>query len=340
MFTVLYWNPYRSGDASVMNQLTTISQNFDSVATYSSGWFYWDPPVPFKDLNSNVLVATDAAEINKQANATKLTVSQGIFQHANAAASKSEIDTAIKVTKSANGTYPGTVNRLIFSNEYVDTAAKIREVIALINGYRSQVPGVQVGVRRNNLGDLSSSYSELKAAMTDLVKTVDFVMVNIYPSKEAVANGPPAGAQDVASKYDAEKAMTLAVNPGARIVIGETGWPSQGISFNDLSGNSSTVGNEQTYFDASTQWANTNKVTSYYFEAIYEPWKSDQNVSPGSTSNPWQSSAGAEGHFGLYTYNAHTDTGQIVSKFPTLGIGRPGLPGPAVLDGTVSENCR
>jgi hypothetical protein len=36
------------------------------------------------------------------------------------------------------------------------------------------------------------------------VKTVDFVMVNIDPSKEAVANGPAAGAFDVESKYNAE----------------------------------------------------------------------------------------------------------------------------------------
>jgi hypothetical protein len=99
------------------NQLTVISQNFDSVATYSSGWFHWNPPVPLKELNSNVLVATDAATINKESNALKLTVSQGIFQQSDAAAWKSEIDTAINVTKMANQTYPGTVNRLIFSNE-------------------------------------------------------------------------------------------------------------------------------------------------------------------------------------------------------------------------------
>jgi exo-beta-1,3-glucanase (GH17 family) len=201
----------------------------------------------------------------------------------------------------------------------VDTPAKVHEVIALITKYRSQVPGVQVGVRLNNLGDLSGNNGELKAAMTALVETVDFVMVNIDPSAEAVADGPAAGAQDVASKYNAEKAMALAVNPNVQVIIGETGWPSQGISFNDLSGRTSTVSNEQAFYGAFTQWANANKVTSYYFEAIDEPWKSNQNLSPTSPAGqktPWISSAGAEGHFGLYTYDSSTNEGQIVPKFP------------------------
>jgi hypothetical protein len=45
----------------------------------------------------------------------------------------------------------------------------------------------------------------------------------------------------------------------------------------------------------------------------------NQNVSPTSPAGrdaPWKSSAGAEGHFGLYTYDSHTDAGQLVPKFP------------------------
>jgi hypothetical protein len=74
-FEVPSWNSYESGDASVMNQLEIVAKNFQSVATYSSGWYHWTPPVPFKDLNSNVLVATDAGTINKGANALRLTFS-------------------------------------------------------------------------------------------------------------------------------------------------------------------------------------------------------------------------------------------------------------------------
>jgi exo-beta-1,3-glucanase (GH17 family) len=135
-------------------------------------------------------------------------------------------------------------------------------------------------------------------------------MTNIYPSDAAVGQGPAAGAREVATTYDAQKAMALAVNPNVQVLIGETGWPSQGISFNDPDGHASSPDNEKAYYDAFTQWANTNSVASYYFEAIDEPWKSDKNVDSGPKGRN-----GAEGHFGLYTYNSNTDTGQFVPKF-------------------------
>jgi exo-beta-1,3-glucanase (GH17 family) len=304
-----------------MKQLTTIAQNFGSVSMYSSGWFYWNPEPRLKELNSNVLVATDAATINKQANSLKLTVSQGIFQQDSEANWNSEIETAIKVTKMANEIYPGTVNRLIFSNEYLDTPAKIDQVLSLIDKYRSQIPaGVQVGVRINNLGWLSSDNQGFKAAMTKLVQNVDFVMTNIYPSEADMASGAAAAVKDVGTTYERQKAEALAVNPKVQVIIGETGWASQGVSFNDLKGKYTSVANEKAYFDAFTAWATANKAPSYFLEAIDEPWKSNKNVGPDTPNRPdvapWQRSNGAEGHFGLYTYNSNTDTGQIVAKFP------------------------
>ena len=308
-FKVPLWNSYGSGNASVVNQLAIIAQNFDTVATYSSGWFYWKPPVPFKDLNSNALVATDAAAINKNANALKLTVSQGIFQQDNDANWNSEIETAIKVAKMANQIYPGTVNRLIFSNEYLNTPARIDQVMTLIDKYRSQVPKVQVGVRINNLSDLTSSNGQLKAALSTLVKNVDFVMTNIYPSDADVAKGPAAAVQDVASQYENQKAEALAVNPKVQVIIGETGWPSEGVSFNNLSGAHSSVANEQAYYDAFTTWADANKVPSYYLEAIDEPWKSNKNVGPATPGHPdikpWQEATGLRGLWPLHLRLQH-----------------------------------
>jgi exo-beta-1,3-glucanase (GH17 family) len=319
-YKVPYYNSYVSGDASVMKQLTIIAKDFKSVATYSSGWRPGQPPVPSKELDSNVLIATDAAEINKAANTLKLTVSQGIFQQANSANWDSEIETAIKLTKMANEIYPGTVNRLIFSNEYLYSPANVDQVIKLIDKYRSEVPGVPVGVRMNNLGDLTKGSDDLKAALTKLVKTVDFVMVNLYPSTQDVINGPAASARAVGATYEAQKKLALSVNPNVKVLIGETGWPSQGVFYNDLKGTYSSVANEKAYFDAFTKWAEANKVPSYYFEAIDEPWKSNKNIdhdTPGHPDvKPWQRSNGGEGHLGLYTYNSNTDTGQIVPKFP------------------------
>jgi hypothetical protein len=113
----------------------------------------------------------------------------------------------------ANQIYPGTVNRLAFTNEFLTTPARIDEVISLIDNYRSQVPGVQVGVRIDNLGTHGGREEPIKHPLTKLLKTVDFVMTNVYPSKEDVLKGPGLAAQDVGAAYEAQKGLALAVNP-------------------------------------------------------------------------------------------------------------------------------
>ena len=102
------------------------------------------------------------------------------------------------------------------------------------------------------------------------------------------------------------------------MLIGETGWPSQGVSANDMvngqpSSQDNTVANEQAYFAAIGAWANANQVETNWFEAIDEPWKSDQNNA--QTTNP-QGVNGAEGHYGLWTYNSSGLNGQFIEKFP------------------------
>lgn len=58
-------------------------------------------------------------------------------------------------------------------------------------------------------------------------------------------------------------------------MIGETGWPSAGISFNNSVNNAA---NAQAYFEAIKQWAVQRAVMTYYFEAIDETWKSNRNA--------------------------------------------------------------
>ncbi len=73
-----------------------------------------------------------------------------------------------------------------------------------------------------------------------------------------------------------------------------------------------TVANEQAYFGAIQAWANQNQVETNWFEAIDEPWKANQNNS--NTIDP-QGIDGAEGHYGLWTYNSNGTDGQFTEKF-------------------------
>ena len=56
------------------------------------------------------------------------------------------------------------------------------------------------------------------------------------------------------------------------------------------------MANEQAYFQAIQTWANQNQVETDWFEAIDEPWKSNQNS--GGNTGP-NGPNGAEGHYGL-----------------------------------------
>ncbi len=91
-------------------------------------------------------------------------------------------------------------------------------------------------------------------------------------------------------------------------MIGETGWPSAGISFNNSVNNAANAG---AYFEAIKQWTAQRAVMTYYFEAIDEPWKSNRNASVPPAA-PWQGPNGAEGHYGIWTLDAEQN---YVPKF-------------------------
>jgi exo-beta-1,3-glucanase (GH17 family) len=324
------WNSYTTGNDSVANQIAFLAPKFNSLATYGSGWGpYYPVNQPLNNLDSNSLVALEAANYNKAHGALDLTVSQGIFQQGSTAGWGAEISDAIAEVKQANAIYAGTVNRLIFTNEYVTDAQTTNQVINLIQQYKSQIPaGVQVGVRSNTFGQLGpgGKPADFVAALKTLVSNVDFIMVNIYPSPNimqrviaAGSNAPAlkaaidAGVQEVITEYQTLKSEAQAVNPNVQVIIGETGWPSYGIAFNDSTGKSSKWSNEWSFFQDFTAKANALQIPSYYFEAIDEPGKSNRNL-PRSAPKQWQGYYGAEGHLGLFWYNASDNSGQILPK--------------------------
>ncbi|MGH7231533.1 MAG: glycosyl hydrolase family 17 protein, partial [Nitrospiraceae bacterium] len=140
-----------------------------------------------------------------------------------------------------------------------------------------------------------------------LVRNCDVILCNLYPP-----NPPgtiPDSVQSVAQSFDSIKAAVAGLNPQCEVMIGETGWPSAGISFNNSANN---VANAQAYFEAIKEWAGQRRVMTYYFEAIDEPWKSNRNASVPPTA-PWQGPNGAEGHYGIWSLDAGQN---YAPKFP------------------------
>jgi exo-beta-1,3-glucanase (GH17 family) len=335
--SVPLFNSYDTGDDSVANQIDLIAPQFASISTYSAGYSsYYSPSKPYNTVDSNWMVGGVAAAYNQRQGALKLTVSQGIYQQLvpyttnfNLPLMVAEANGAISIAKAANAVYAGTVTRLIFTNEFVHDAATTQAVDNFITqpqgdqsmSYLEQAHklGLEVGVRSDSFGQLTMQNSPYLPQLQQLVKNVDFIMLNLYPSNVATETAQQ-GLADVTTEYDKILKAARELNPNIQVIISETGWASQGVSFNSkvngkLSDQGNTLANEQAYFQAVQAWANQNRVETDWFEAIDEPWKSNQN----DTSNiGFNGPNGAEGHYGLWTYNSSGTDGQFIQKFKPI----------------------
>ncbi len=113
-----------------------------------------------------------------------------------------------------------------------------------------------------------------------LANIVDFITVHIYPFWQGVSVDSAIQFLDQASTR-VQKAF-----PDKRIVIGETGWPSDGPPYKDAVPGAA---NQAQYLQAFLNWANARHVQYFYFEAFDEDWKVNEQ--------------GVGTHWGLYQQN-------------------------------------
>src|SRR5690242_532340 len=118
-----------------------------------------------------------------------------------------EITDAFAEVSNANGIFPGTVTRLIFTNEYVTNASTTAAVDGLIIASKANAHamGLQVGVRAQTFGQLTDPHSPYRVQLQQLIKDVDFIMLNLYPSAQAERAGIDASVKEVADQYTAIK---------------------------------------------------------------------------------------------------------------------------------------
>ncbi|MGB9115345.1 beta-(1-6) glucans synthase [Bradyrhizobium sp.] len=140
-----------------------------------------------------------------------LKVIQGIWLGSNRLKNLAQISTAIRLTKE----YPDTITSLVVGNEVLlrgemtssDLAATIRSVKAQ----------VAVPVTYADVWEFWLRYREVYEA-------VDFVTIHILPYWEDF----PVRAKYAAAHVDAIRRRMAVAFPGKEILIGETGWPSEG----------------------------------------------------------------------------------------------------------------
>jgi glucan 1,3-beta-glucosidase len=140
-----------------------------------------------------------------------LKVIQGIWLGSNRLKNLAQISTAVRLTKE----YPATITSLVVGNEVLlrgemtqsDLAANIRSVKAQV-----AVPVTYADVW------------EFWLHGREVYEAVDFVTIHILPYWEDF----PVRAKYAAAHVDAIRKRMAVAFPGKEILVGETGWPSEG----------------------------------------------------------------------------------------------------------------
>lgn len=301
--TTPQWNSYSQQD--IVKMLEVIASQFTKISTYGMGFAgYYPPTTPWNKVDSNCRVAGAAAQLNKVRNQVAIEVAQGIYQQSDAGLQQAEIAAAFSAARAANAEFPKTVTSLVFTNEYVVDAHTANAVNAMIvaNKQKAHEFGIKVGVRSHTFGNITSQSSPFYNELKTLIQNCDFIQCNLYPGLKA--RTPQDGVNGVSEAFNKIKSAVAGINRQCEVMIGETGWPSRGVSFNNTDNN---VNNLLAYVEAIDKWASQQRVITYLFEAIDEPWKSN----PNKQDPPWQGPNGAEGHYGLWYLN---DSGGYTKK--------------------------
>jgi exo-beta-1,3-glucanase (GH17 family) len=140
-----------------------------------------------------------------------LKVIQGIWLGSNRLKNLAQISTAVQLAKN----YPGTITALVVGNEVLLRGEMtVADLVANIRSVKAQVA---VPVTYADVWEFWLKNREIYDA-------VDFVTIHILPYWEDF----PIKAKFAASHVDSIRKRMAVAFPGKEILIGETGWPSQG----------------------------------------------------------------------------------------------------------------
>src|SRR5262249_41932714 len=195
-------------------------------------------------------------------------------------------DSAVALVKA----HPGVIAAVIVGSEVLlrgdMTVADLRTII------RSVKPRVDVPVPYADVWEFWLRHREVGA-------DVDFITVHFLPYWEDA----PVRAEDAAAHVDDVRAQVAAAFPGKEILIGETGWPSEG-RMRDVALPSRL--NQARFIAEILERARQGSYRVNLFEAYDEPWK-----------RRWEGSVG--GYWGLFDSATRTlkyPAGIAISNYP------------------------
>ncbi|MGN6093583.1 MAG: glycosyl hydrolase family 17 protein [Luteibacter jiangsuensis] len=154
-------------------------------------------------------------------------------------------------------------------------AANLRGIVVgnevLLRGELTEKALAGYIARMNAATDVPVTYAdvwEFWQAHPALAKVTDYVTIHILPYWEDEPVAPAQAVRHVADVYQRMKAEF----PGKAVMIGETGWPSQGRTRRDAS---ASLVNEARYMREFLNYAATVDMPYNVIEAFDQPWKRD-----------------------------------------------------------------
>ncbi|OWZ18197.1 hypothetical protein PHMEG_0007759 [Phytophthora megakarya] len=155
----------------------------------------------------------------------------------------------------------GGVRYIFVGNENLAGATQVPpEMISTIKNIKSLVPStVKVGTVQRNTEVIN--YASIDN-WSDLVTAVDVLGVNVHPYFN------PGTTADNAIDVLNNQWTVMEANFGDKLMLTETGWPSEGT----LSGNTGSLAGTQTFYSDYKSWS-SSKADSFYFQAFDTPYK-------------------------------------------------------------------
>src|SRR5690349_13814880 len=206
-----------------------------------------------------------------------LKVIQGIWLGSNRQKNSAQIATAVQLARN----YPGTITALVVGNEVLLRGEMtVADLVANIRSVKAQV---RVPVTYADVWEFWLRNRELYDA-------VDFVTIHILPYWEDF----PVRARFAAAHVDAIRRRMAVAFPGKEILIGETGWPSEG-RMREAALPSRT--NQARVVSEILELARRENFRVNLIEAYDQPWKRELEGTVG-------------GYWGLF------DSGRRAVKYP------------------------
>ncbi|MET0934997.1 MAG: glycosyl hydrolase family 17 protein [Luteibacter sp.] len=219
----------------VESDLKALSTRFDCVRTYA--------------MNQGLEAVPDVA------GRYGMKVLMGVWLGRDLAANEKEIKLALDAARRDHDTLRGIVvgNEVLLRGELSPKA--LGEYIARVNA------ATDVPVTYADVWEFWKKHPEL-------AKATDYITIHILPYWEDEPVAPADAVRHVAQVYQDMKREF----PGKAIMIGETGWPSQGRTRRDAS---ASLVNEARYMREFLNYAATVDMPYNVIEAFDQPWKRD-----------------------------------------------------------------